>query len=120
MCALPIFARWRQTLLRSHRVPGSDPARAAARDRVRQVLIIDACTPTPDRDSGSLRMLNLMHLLIARGCAVSFLAENPAHGGRYTEAMQQPDRKRVASGKSVSVRVALGVCSIITKTTKKL
>src|SRR3546814_2750716 len=34
-------------------------------------------------------MLNLMHLLIARGCAVSFLAENPAHGGRYTEAMQQ-------------------------------
>src|SRR3546814_20059931 len=88
MCALPIFARWRQTLLRSHRVPGSDPARAAARDRVRQVLIIDACTPTPDRDSGSLRMLNLMHLLIARGCAVSFLAENPAHGGRYTEAMQ--------------------------------
>lgn len=82
-------ARWRQTLQRSHRLPGSDPARAAARDRVRQVLIIDACTPTPDRDSGSLRMLNLMRLLIAHGCAVSFLAENPAHGGRYTEAMQQ-------------------------------
>jgi GT2 family glycosyltransferase len=83
------LARWRQTLQRSHRLPGSDPARAAARDRVREVLIIDACTPTPDRDSGSLRMLNLMRLLLARGCAVSFLAENPAHGGRYTEAMQQ-------------------------------
>lgn len=81
--------RWRQTLQRSHRLPGSDPAHAAARDRVRQVLIIDACTPTPDRDSGSLRMLNLMRLLIGRGCAVSFLAENPTHGGRYTEAMQQ-------------------------------
>ncbi|PKM06015.1 MAG: hypothetical protein CVV14_14210 [Gammaproteobacteria bacterium HGW-Gammaproteobacteria-4] len=82
-------ARWRQTLQRSHALPGSEPARAADRGRLRQVLIIDACTPTPDRDSGSLRMLNLMRLLLARGCAVSFLAENPAHGGRYTEAMQQ-------------------------------
>jgi len=82
-------ARWRQTLQRTHALPGSEPARAAARDRLRQVLIIDACTPTPDRDSGSLRMLNLMRLLIARGCAVSFIAENPSHGGHYTEAMQQ-------------------------------
>jgi GT2 family glycosyltransferase len=82
-------ARWRQTLQRTHPLPGSEPARAADRGRLRQVLIIDACTPTPDRDSGSLRMLNLMRLLLARGCAVSFLAENPAHGGRYTEAMQQ-------------------------------
>src|SRR3546814_10411732 len=53
-------ARWRQTLLRSHRVPGSDPARAAARDRVRQVLIIDACTPTPE-DRKSTRLNSVPH-----------------------------------------------------------
>lgn len=82
-------ARWREPLQRAHQPPGTPAPQASARTRLRRVLVIDACTPTPDRDSGSLRMLNLMRLLVAQGCAVSFLAENPAHGGAYTEALQQ-------------------------------
>jgi glycosyltransferase involved in cell wall biosynthesis len=53
-----------------------------------RVLIVDSYTPTPDQDSGSLRMLNLMHLLREAGYSVSFLPDNRAHAGRYTEALQ--------------------------------
>ncbi|MFT3806832.1 glycosyltransferase [Arenimonas sp.] len=55
----------------------------------RRVLVIDACTPTPDRDSGSVRMLALLRLLCEEGCSVSFFAENLAHDGGYTLALQQ-------------------------------
>ena len=53
-----------------------------------RVLIVDACTPMPDHDSGSLRMVNLMRLLRELGLAVSFLPDNRARDGRYTEALQ--------------------------------
>ncbi len=53
------------------------------------VLIVDALTPQPDRDSGSLRLFNLMRLLKEEGAHVVFLAANPAHEGRYTQALQQ-------------------------------
>jgi len=82
-------ARWRAPLQHAHQPPGTPLSQASARDRLRRVLVIDACTPTPDRDSGSLRMFNVLRLLVAHGCAVSFLAENPVHGGAYTQALQQ-------------------------------
>ncbi|WP_415209054.1 glycosyltransferase [Rudaea sp.] len=63
------------------------PAAANFRD-ARRVLIIDSYTPRPDQDSGSLRMTNLMRLLREFGYRVSFLPENHAHEGRYTEALQ--------------------------------
>ncbi|MGE5167786.1 MAG: glycosyltransferase, partial [Deltaproteobacteria bacterium] len=64
-------------------------AEAAANFRARgHVLIVDAYTPTPDQDSGSLRMLNLMRLLREAGYAVSFLPDNRAHAGKYTLALQ--------------------------------
>ncbi len=52
------------------------------------ILIVDSYTPTPDQDSGSLRMLNLMRLLREFGYAVSFLPDNRAHAGAYTHALQ--------------------------------
>lgn len=82
-------ARWREALPRAHQPPGTSPAQASTRNRLQRVLVIDTCTPMPDRDSGSLRMFNVLRLLVTRGCAVSFLAENPAHGGAYTQALQQ-------------------------------
>jgi O-antigen biosynthesis protein len=64
-------------------------AENAANYRVRgHILIIDSYTPTPDQDSGSLRMINLMRILRQLGYAVSFLPDNHAHAGRYTEALQ--------------------------------
>src|SRR3546814_20150530 len=57
------------------------------RDR-RQVLVIDALTPMPDRDSGSLRLVNLMRLLREEGAHVVFLPANRAHAGTYTDTLQ--------------------------------
>ena len=86
-------ARWADTLRAAHQPPGTHPAIAADRSRAaagaRRVLVLDACTPTPDRDSGSVRMSALLRALRAEGCSVAFFAENRAHDGRYTEALQQ-------------------------------
>jgi O-antigen biosynthesis protein len=83
------LTRWNDRLGAGHAAPGTPPTRAAQHRARRQVLVIDACTPTPDRDSGSLRMVNLMRLLLEEGYAVSFFADNHAHDGSYTEALQQ-------------------------------
>ena len=81
--------RWRTVLAQSHRPAGTDPELASERGRQRRVLVMDACTPTPDRDSGSLRMLALMRAMRDEGCSVVFFAENRAHDGAYTLALQQ-------------------------------
>lgn len=80
--------RWSERL-KAHPAPGT-PIEAARQHRdTRRVLIIDATTPTPDQDSGSLRMVNLMRVLRAEGVAVSFFADNRAFVERYTEELQQ-------------------------------
>ncbi len=83
------LARWRAVLAADHAPAGTDPALASDRHRSRRVLVLDACTPTPDRDSGSVRMLALLALLREEGCSVAFFPENRAHDGAYTEAIQQ-------------------------------
>lgn len=49
-----------------------------ARDRHTpcRVLVIDACALTPDGDSGSLRMFNLLLMLARHGAKVTFVAAN--------------------------------------------
>ncbi len=63
-------------LARRHRSSGS-------------VLIVDACTPTPDQDSGSLRMVNLMTLFRDLGWHVRFLPDNRCYEEGYTRDLQQ-------------------------------
>ena len=82
--------KWKKELAQQpapvHDAAGADSAanwRANGR-----ILIVDACTPMPDHDSGSLRMVNLMRVLRRLGYAVSFLSDNRMHDGRYTEALQ--------------------------------
>lgn len=55
----------------------------------RKVLVIDALTPRPDQDSGSLRLLNLMRLLRAEQAHVVFLPADRQFEGRYTRDLQQ-------------------------------
>ncbi len=81
--------KWRDTLQTNHPRPGTDIRVARAHRRARRALIIDACTPTPDQDSGSLRMTNLMQILGELDYQVSFLADNRRHEPGYTEALQQ-------------------------------
>jgi GT2 family glycosyltransferase/glycosyltransferase involved in cell wall biosynthesis len=82
--------KWKNELARQPApIHDAKDAEAAANFRTRgHVLIVDAYTPTPDQDSGSLRMLNFMRLLREAGHAVSFLPDNRAHAGKYTQALQ--------------------------------
>ena len=54
------------------------------------VLIVDACTPTPDQDSGSIDMFNMIRIIVNLGYRVHFIPQsNFAHFGHYTEALQK-------------------------------
>jgi len=88
----PLQAEW-QELARRHggeRLPepgagGEGGGLGAPRLRV---LYIDADTPQPDRNSGSLDAVNLMRLLNRFGARITFVPEsNFAHRGAYTEAL---------------------------------
>jgi len=69
--------------------PGSDIELAKFQNQANRVLIFDACTPTPDQDSGSLRMINLMKIFKTLGYQVSFVPENMAHFESYTQDLQR-------------------------------
>ena len=82
--------KWKDALGRQPApIDSAKLAPAAANFRhPRHVLVVDAYTPTPDQDSGSLRMTNLMRLLREAGWRVSFLPDNWAHAEKYTQALQ--------------------------------
>jgi GT2 family glycosyltransferase len=83
-----IFAGHRREGLQACLPAGSMPGPRSIHRHQRQVLIIDAWTPRPDRDSGSLRLINLMRLLISERAHVVFLPANLAHDGDYTRDLQ--------------------------------
>ncbi len=80
--------RWHEALAR-HAEPGTDIAIARQHRARKRVLVIDATTPQPDQDSGSLRLSNILQLLLDDGCAVTFFADNRAYVERYSAALQQ-------------------------------
>ena len=79
--------KWKLALARQP-IPGIPIGRAATHRAAKRVLIVDATTPTPDQDSGSLRMVNLMRVLGDLGCRTSFLPDNRLWVERYTPALQ--------------------------------
>ncbi|KGM56625.1 glycosyl transferase [Lysobacter arseniciresistens ZS79] len=81
-------AKWAQAL-QAQPVAGSDPRAAALSHYPRQVLVIDSLTPRPDRDSGSLRLVNLLKLLRDEGAHVVFMPADRGFDGAYTRALQQ-------------------------------
>ena len=83
-----IFAAKWERELSDHLQADASADTAALRSCRRTVLIIDALTPQPDRDSGSLRLINLMRVLRQEGAHVVFLPAHRAHAGAYTDALQ--------------------------------
>ncbi len=81
--------RWGERL-RDHRRPTpSDPYCYGryARDRV---LFVDACTPTPDQDSGSVDAFNILRMLKRLGFHVTFCSTTDlGYQGRYTRDLQR-------------------------------
>ncbi|MBN6152414.1 glycosyltransferase [Xanthomonas sp. AmX2] len=84
-----VFAqKWAQVLPRQL-VPGTVPDPARLHRHQRQVLIIDEALPQPDRDSASLRQLNLIRLLLDEGAHVVFVPSGREHASRHSEALQR-------------------------------
>ena len=54
-----------------------------------RVLVIDYSTPKPDQEAGGHATVQEIHLLQSLGCKVSFLPNNFAHEGKYTEFLQK-------------------------------
>jgi O-antigen biosynthesis protein len=81
------FARWKH-VLSTHRINGLLPQLERDRYAKRRVLVIDACMITPDQDSGSLRMFEMLGVMAKLDCKVTFLADNLEYREPYVSQIQ--------------------------------
>jgi len=86
--------RW-ETELKAQPEKISNPDDRAAVLRASQhrlkgrILVIDATTPEPDKDSGSVRLTNMMQICRDMGFGVTFFADNRDYSGSYTRDLQK-------------------------------
>ena len=83
------FAEYRREALAQQLPADTVPTPALLHRKQKQILIIDAQTPRPDHDSGSLRLVNLMRLLIEEGAHVVFLPQDGQRTEPYATQLQQ-------------------------------
>jgi GT2 family glycosyltransferase len=67
--------KWQAALTRQPR-PTLPAEQAIERSDRRHILIVDALAPDPSRDSGSLRLMNIIQLLHEMGWRITFMANN--------------------------------------------
>jgi glycosyltransferase involved in cell wall biosynthesis len=70
------FAEKWAAVLDRHRANGVDPMLERDRGARARILWVEACMLTPDQDSGSLRTIRLLRILVQMGCKVTFIADN--------------------------------------------
>ena len=81
--------RWRNNLA-AHRVRGVEPDQEANRSARERILVIDAGTPTPDRDSGSFITWKMLFALRELGYQITFIPQhNYAYKDLYTPNLQR-------------------------------
>lgn len=82
------YERWKG-FLENYQDNGVDVDAAKDRAATRRVLVIEHCTPTPDRDAGSMIAFNLMLLMREMGFQVTFIPEdNYLYVLGYTDDLQ--------------------------------
>ena len=81
-------ARWTPSLT-AHGAPSEPLDRLNDRGVRARVLVVDAVMLQPDRDSGSLRMFNLLQILRRLGCKVTFMPYNLDALGGYGDALRR-------------------------------
>jgi GT2 family glycosyltransferase len=81
--------RWHDVLAAEQYPPGTRALVAADRSRGPSLLVMASVMPTPDRDSGSLRLLGAMELARSVGFRVSFVARRDQHTRPETLATLQ-------------------------------
>jgi O-antigen biosynthesis protein len=80
--------KWENALV-SHRPNGVAPELERDRWARQRVLVIDACMLTPDQDAGSMRMEEILGILVDLHCKVTFVADNLEYRQPYVSALQQ-------------------------------
>lgn len=86
----PKFIEKWSSVLSKHLPNGQTPHIARERRVTGRLLMIDATTPTPDMDAGSLTQSYFIELYQRLGFKVTFIPEdNFAHIGKYTEDLQR-------------------------------
>lgn len=82
--------RFLEEQLRLSRLPLSGVSQASGPGDLRpRLLLIDSCTPTPDRDSGSMDVFNSIRIFLGMGYRVTFIPEsNLLPLGPYTAALE--------------------------------
>ena len=79
--------RW-EKVLGTHRPNGMWPHIEQNRYTSTRILVIDACMLTPDQDSGSLRMFEMLGLMRSMGHKVTFIASNIEFRAPYVADIQ--------------------------------
>ena len=84
-----LYERWRDSLA-SHQPVGTRLELARERHAGPRVLVLDLCTPEPDKDAGSITAFNIMRVLQRLGCRVTFApVDNFLFLERYTGDLQR-------------------------------
>lgn len=84
-----LYQRW-NNFLANYQSNGLEVDQAKDRGHLYRVLYIDATTPTPDRDSGSIDAINHMIILREMGFQVTFIPnDNYLFQKNYSEALQR-------------------------------
>jgi GT2 family glycosyltransferase/glycosyltransferase involved in cell wall biosynthesis len=85
-----LFRRKWRGVLEAHGPNGCFEPQELERGRRGRVLVLEACTPSPDQDAGSLFMFNILLALEQLGLAVSFCAtDNLAYMPEYSAALER-------------------------------
>lgn len=84
-----LLERW-QSVMATHREPGEAPVLERERGVKKRLLVIDAVTPTPDEDAGSLTCFEIMRAFQANDFKVNFMPwSNFVFVPKHTTALQR-------------------------------
>ncbi|MDH5667352.1 MAG: glycosyltransferase [Nitrospira sp.] len=83
-----LFEEWK-TMLAQHGNPGENAHLERDRGMSKHVLLIDSWTPTPDQDSGSIRVMDYIRIFQKLRYQVTFCADHMTFDERYTPDLQR-------------------------------
>jgi GT2 family glycosyltransferase len=81
--------RWAEALVRHSAPDAANVPSARQRSAHGRILVIENEVPTPDRDSGSVRMTAVMQAMLDLGFAVTFLPANGWRRDPYTRRLER-------------------------------
>lgn len=80
--------KWARELKKNHYPAKTLPVIAASSRKPKHMLIVDTIVPEHDKDSGSLRMFNIIKAAIRDGYVVTFFPDNLVASHGYTPELQ--------------------------------